>query len=604
MNKTLEAKLRDLPAGPGVYQFKNAAGSTLYVGKAKSLRNRVRSYFTGEHPSPRVALMVRQVVDVDVVVTDNEIEALALENNLIKANKPKYNVNLKDDKSYPFVKVTDEPYPRIFPTRVVRRDGGKYFGPYTDVRSMRAALRTITKLFRTRSCKLAIDAESIEKKKHKVCLDYHIDKCDGPCEGLISREDYNRLVGQAVRMLRGRTDDLIAELNEEMNAAAETTDFERAAKLRDTISQLESVSERQKVVVDQRVDRDVLAIAREDRDAVCAVFCVRAGKLVAKKDFRFKARGDEEPAEIYAAFVKQFYDGTEIPHEIYAEAEPDDAETIAEWLSERAGHAVRLHTPQRGDQARLARMCKQNAILQLKELQLQKMKKDDYAPYTLSALQRDLRLKRLPRSIECFDVSTLQGTDTVAGLVVFENGKPKKSRYRKFIIRDTVGQDDFASMNEAVKRRYKRAIEEEEPLPDLIMVDGGKGQLSAAVKALSKVGINDVPIVGLAKRLEEVFIPGASEPTLLPRTSSSLKLLQQLRDEAHRFAITFHRKRREKRTFAAELTEIKGVGNKTADRLVKEMGSVRAVKDANVEALAGVVGEKRARAIKEHFQGS
>jgi excinuclease ABC subunit C len=249
-------------------------------------------------------------------------------------------------------------------------------------------------------------------------------------------------------------------------------------------------------------------------------------------------------------------------------------------------------------------MCKQNAVLQLKELQLQKMKKDDYAPYTLSALQRDLRLKRLPRSIECFDISTLQGTDTVAGLVVFENGKPKKSRYRKFIIRDTVGQDDFASMNEAVKRRYKRAREEEEPLPDLIMVDGGKGQLSAAVKALTKLGIDDVPIVGLAKRLEEVFFPGASEPTALPRTSSSLKLLQQLRDEAHRFAITFHRKRREKRTFATELTEISGVGNKTADRLLKEMGSVRAVKEAELSVLAGVVGEKRARAIKEHFQGS
>ncbi len=602
MNPNLEEKLKHLPDKPGIYQFLNEKGKVIYVGKARNLKNRVRSYFHNNIISPKTLALVNKISNFELIITDNEIEALVLENNLIKQLKPRYNVNLKDDKSYPFIKVTKEPYPRVFPTRRVVKDGGKYFGPYTDVKNMKASLRMINQIFKIRSCKLNIDQKSIDKKKFKVCLDYHIKKCDGPCEGLISEIAYNEMVSEVIKVLKGKTDELIKDLTVKMNREVESLEFEKAAELRDKINQLQAIVNKQKVVSDDFKDRDIIAIAFEDKEAACSIFNIRNGKLVGKKQQRLTIREGEEPGEIYSAAIKFYYsEFVEIPDDIVVEIEPIDLELLTEWLGLRTDRKVRFTIPKRGSLSSLLKMCRQNATLQLKEIQIQKMKKEGQVPYILSALQRDLRLKVIPRKIECFDISNLQGTDTVASMVVFEDAKPKKSLYRKFIIKEVNGPDDFLSMQEVIRRRYSKLKEENKPLPELIMVDGGKGQLSSAVEILDELGYKNFNIIGLAKRLEEVFFPGKPEPESIPKTSSGLKLLQQVRDEAHRFAITFHRNRRSKRTFTTELTEIKGIGSSTANRLLNKLGSLTAIKNARVDELSEVVGKSKAEIIKKFF---
>lgn len=602
MTENLRDKLISLPSKPGVYQFINKTGKVIYVGKAKNLRSRVRSYFQSNITSPKTIAMIRKAVDFQLLVTDSEVEALMLENNLIKELKPRYNINLKDDKSYPFIKVTNELFPQVFPTRRIIKDGSKYFGPYTDVRSMKSSLRMINQIFKIRSCKYDITEKSIENKKFKVCLDYHIKKCDGPCEGLISSKDYNEMVSEVVKLLKGRTDDLIKDLSLKMNKAVESLEFEKAAELRDKIEQLKSISSKQKVVSDDFEDRDVFAAAYEGKDSTCSVFNIRNGKLIGKKQLKLSIEPGEELPEIYSAAIKFYYNGiTEIPREIILETEPADQEILNEWLNSQSERKVRIHIPQRGDLKSLVKMCKENAILQLKEIQIQKMKNQGNIPYPLAALKRDLGLKNIPKKIECFDISNLQGTDTVASMVVFEDGKPKKSQYRKFIIKSVSGPDDFLSMQEVIERRYKNLIEKNETFPDLIMVDGGKGQLSSAVEILDQLGIKNYNIIGLAKRLEEVFLPGKSDPEMIPKTSSGLKLLQQIRDEAHRFAITFHRKRRSKRIIKTELTEINGIGPGTAQKLLSELGSVDAVKNADKKKLEKIVGNKKADILIQYF---
>ena len=604
MNSNLESKIRNLPDKPGIYQFLNDKGKVIYVGKARNLKNRVRSYFHDSITSAKTLALVNKINDFELIVTDNEIEALVLENNLIKDLKPRYNINLKDDKSYPFIKVTNEPYPQVYPTRRVVKDGSKYFGPYTNVKDMKSALRMINQIFKIRSCKLNIDQESIDKKKFKVCLDYHIHKCDGPCEGLVSEKDYNDMVGEVVKLLKGKTVDLIKELTTKMETAVEKMEYEKAAEIRDKRDQLNIISERQKIVANDFEDRDVISIAYEGKDSACSIFNIRGGKLTAKKQLKLGIDDNDEIAEIYTAAIKFYYgEYVEVPKEILIEVEPADIETLASWLSQKAERKVKFVVPKKSSDAlSLINMCKQNAILQLKEIQIQKMKNQGNVPYALSALQRDLRLKVLPRKIECFDISNLQGTDSVASLVSFIDGKPKKSLYRKFIIKTVEGPDDFSSMQEVIGRRYKKLLEEKEPLPDLIMVDGGKGQLSSAVSTLKELGLRDFNIIGLAKRLEEVFFPGHSEPESIPKTSSGLKLLQQVRDEAHRFAITFHRKRRSKRTITSELNGIKGIGKSTTDKLLKEIGSISVIQNTDVETLSKVVGKAKAELIKRHFE--
>jgi excinuclease ABC subunit C len=603
MNVMLEQKIKNLPDSPGIYQFLDEKGKIIYVGKAKNLKNRVRTYFQNSVSSIKTQTLVGKTSDLELIITDNEVEALVLENNLIKQLRPRYNVNLKDDKSYPYIKVTNELFPRIYPTRRIIKDGSKYFGPYTEVKTMKSSLRMINQIFKIRSCKLNITREAIEKRRFRVCLDYHIKKCDGPCEGLISEKDYSEMVNEVIKLLRGKTDDLIKELKVKMDNAVEMLEFEKAAELRDKIEQLSVISSKQKVVSEDNEDRDIIAAAYEGKDSACTVFNIRNGKLTGKKQLRLSLETGEEAGDIYSAAVKFYYtEFVEIPKEIVLEEEPPDREILEEWLSGKTDKKTKIIIPQRGALKSLVKMCKENANLQLKEIQLQKMKSQGQVPYSVSALQRDLRLKILPRKIECFDISNLQGSDSVASMVVFEDGKPKKSLYRKFIIKSVDGPDDFASMREVIERRYSRLKEENSPMPDLIMVDGGKGQLSSAVEVLNKIGFADYNIIGLAKRLEEVFFPGKSEAESIPKTSSGLKLLQQVRDEAHRFAITFHRGRRSKRTIKTELTEINGIGPSTAQILLKELGSVEAIKSSSFSQLSNLVGKKKADIIIQYFR--
>jgi len=610
MNPNLESKIKNLPANPGIYQFINEKGKVIYVGKARNLKNRVKTYFTSGINSPKTFALVNKIEDLELIVTDNEIEALVLENNLIKKFKPRYNVNLKDDKSYPFIKVTNELFPRIYSTRRVVKDGSKYFGPYTSVKDMKSSLRLINQIFKIRSCRLDITTEAIEKKKFKICLDYHIKKCDGPCEGLVSIQDYNEMVSEVVKVLKGKTDDLINDLNIKMQKEGEMLNFEKAAEIRDKIEHLQVISSKQKVVSDDFADRDVIAAAYEGKDASSSILNIRNGKLVSKKQLKLSIEGNEEIDEIYSSTVKFYYtDYVEIPKEIVLEVEPSDSEALYKWLNWKANNQqgnktakIKFIVPQKGGLKSLVKMCKENAFLQLKEIQIQKMKNEGRIPYSVAALQRDLRLNSLPKKIECFDISNLQGTDSVASMVVFEDGKPKKSLYRKFIIKDVVGPDDFSSMQEVIRRRYSKLLENNEPIPDLIMVDGGKGQLSSAVEVLDELGMRNYNIIGLAKRLEEVFFPNHSEPESIPKTSSGLKLLQQVRNEAHRFAITFHRNRRSKRTIKSELTDIKGIGSATAQILLKNIGSITEIKNSDFEKLAAIVGKKKAEILIKHFQ--
>lgn len=600
---TVAEKLENLPAGPGVYQHKDAEGKVLYVGKAKNLRNRVRQYFQkSRNVEARIERMLAKATDLEIIVTDSEVEALILEANLIKKLKPRYNVNLKDDKSYPYIVITNEPYPRVFVTRQVRRDGSRYFGPYTDVKNVRAALKAVRDIFMIRSCNFFIDDEVIKKRKIKVCLDYHIKKCEGPCEGLVSQRAYNAMIDQVAAVLQGKTETLLQILREEMERLAAAMKFEEAAVLRDRIKGVEAYSERQKAVDLDEIDRDIFAFASEGDDACGVIFKIRDGKMIGRQHY-YMGNVEERPeAEVLGTLVQQYYLEAEyIPKEIFLAVEIDDAESVQRWLSEKRADAVALVRPAEGGEAKLVRLAQSNAKFLLEDLKIQKMKRADYVPHPVKSLQRDLRLEKLPRRIECFDNSNIQGSDPVASMVVFVDGKPKKSEYRKFKVRSVVGPDDFASMREIVERRYKRVLAEGLELPDLIMVDGGKGQLSSAVEALQTIGLNNQPIIGLAKRLEEVFVPGAGEPVLIPKTSSGLRLLQQVRDEAHRFAVTFHRSLRSKRTLQTELDLIEGIGKKRAKELLEVFGSVQGVKFATTEQIAEVVGEKVAAKIAEYF---
>jgi excinuclease ABC subunit C len=600
---TVSEKLENLPAGPGVYQHKDAEGKVLYVGKAKNLRNRVRQYFQKSRAAdPRIEQMLAKATDLEIIVTDSEVEALILEANLIKKLKPRYNVLLKDDKSYPYIVITNEPFPRVFITRQIRRDGSRYFGPYTDVKNVRSALKAIRDIFMIRSCNFMIDENAIRKKKYKVCLDYHIKKCEGPCEGLVSAERYNQMVGQVASLLQGKTGSLIRSLREEMERFSAGMRFEDAAVIRDRIRGLEAYSERQKAVDLDKTDRDIIAFAAEGDDACGVIFKLRDGKMVGRQHYYMGNVDGKSEGEILETLLQQYYlDAEYIPKEVFLPALPEDADAIGRWLAGKKGEDVAMIAPEEGEEAKLVRLTKSNAKFLLDELKIQKMKRADYIPHPVTSLQRDLRLEKLPRRIECFDNSNIQGSDPVASMVVFVDGKPRKGEYRKFRIQSVKGPDDFASMREIVRRRYGKLLEEQGELPDLIMVDGGKGQLSSAVEVLRELGVPSPTIIGLAKRLEEVFLPGNSEPEMIAKTSTGLRLLQQIRDEAHRFAITYHRTLRTKRTLQTELDLIAGVGKKRAKELLEAFGSVQGVKFATADQLREVVGEKTAGKILAYF---
>jgi len=595
----LKEKLDNLPRLPGVYQFKNAEGKIIYVGKAKILRNRVRSYFQkGHNHDPKTKIMVSKIADLEVIVTDTEMEALILENTLIKKLKPRYNIDLRDDKSYPYIVITHEEFPRIFPTRKIRQDGSKYFGPYTDVKTMRFALKSVRDIFQIRSCRLPLTVDSIAKKKWKICLDYHIHKCGGPCEGFVSREEYNEMISQIEKLLEGKTGTLLKQLADEMAIYSERLEFEKAAEAKKRIEAIRIYSDKQKIVSLELIERDIIAAVSEGDDGCGVIFKVRDGKLIGKQHFYLSNVSDRSESEMIQTLIERYYMKSDyVPPEIFLSAEPADREFVEDLLKSRSRN-VKIVVPTDGDDLKLIRMCRANAKFMLDELKIQKEKGKETIPHTLQALQRDLHLPAPPRRIECFDNSNIQGSDPVASMVVFVDGKPRKSDYRKFKIKTVVGPDDFASMEEVIERRYTRVKNEGGQFPDLVVVDGGKGQLSSAVEILRQIGIENQPIIGLAKRLEEVFVPGESESILLPRTSSGLKLLQHLRDEAHRFAITFHRSLREKRIISTQLTDVEGVGETKATKLLREFGSVKGVQDASIEEVAKVVGMKAAQNIK------
>lgn len=603
MNESiLNNKIKNLPKLPGVYLFKNKINKIVYIGKAKSLYHRVKSYFTSQVASTKLQALVSKVFDIDFIVTDNEVEALILEANLIKQYKPRYNINLKDDKSYPYIVITNEDFPQVYPTRKILQDGSKYFGPYTEVKVMKSALRILRDTFKIRSCRYNLTEETIAKGKYKVCLDYHIKKCDGPCEGLISKAEYKKMIGEVEKVLRGNIDGLINELTEEMNNYSRELKFEKAAEIRNKIESLRVYSNTQKVVSQDLTDRDIITFTVDIPDGVGAIFNVRKGKLIGKKKFTFNYNIELPETQIMADLIRSIYSNpVEVPDEIVVSDYPDEKEMIEKWLTNKAEKNVKIKQPDNDELNSLLSLCKQNAIFDLEEIKLQRLKKESKIPHILKSLQRDLYLPKPPIRIECFDVSTLQGSDTVASMVVFENGKPKKSDYRRFSIKTVQGPNDFASLSEVIERYYSKVIEENKKLPDLIMVDGGKGQLNIAVKTLKKIGLTKVNIIGLAKRLEEIFIPDKKESLMIPKTSSSLKLLQRIRDEAHRFAISYHRVKRSKRIISTELENISGIGQKTINLLLKNFGSVEKIKMLPFETLEKVIGKAKAKLIYDYF---
>lgn len=609
MTDTLADKLKHLPTGPGVYQHQAADGTVLYVGKAKNLRSRVRSYFQDGRPrQARIQALVKRIEDVEVIVTDTEAEALILENNLIKRFKPRYNVLLKDDKGYPYICVKKERFPRVFPTRKIRRDGSRYFGPYTDVKAMKLVLKTIKELFKLRSCSLHLNQAAIEAGKFQTCLDYHIQKCAGPCVGYETEAHYDATIEQITHLLEGKTDALAELLRDEMKRFAAEKKFEDAAEYRDRLRALGTYAQKQKIVTDRDVDRDLFALCadREDDVAVGVLFKVREGKIIGRQHKILRGiEAHDDPELVQRLLVDYYADALFFPDEVYVSTDLADADVVAEMLRLKRGKKVLVRTPQRGEKVELMSMIEKNAELLLGEWKrTQEQREEDRIPKSVLSLQRDLGLKAPPRRIETFDISHLGGTGTVASCVVFQDGRPRKSDYRTYKIQ-TVEHgkpDDFQSMREVVERRYARLLQENGPWPDLVIIDGGKGQLSSAVTSLQAVDVyGKFAVVGLAKRLEEVFFPGESRSTIIPRTSSSLRLIQRCRDEAHRFAVTAQRKQRAIKDLRSGLEDIPGVGAKTARKLLTEIGSMKAVEAATEAEIAAVVGKSVAGKIRAFY---
>ncbi len=588
--EAVAAKLPHLPDSPGVYLWKDASGTVLYVGKAKRLRSRVRSYFASDHrTSPKTRALVRLVADLETIVVPTEANALVLEANLIKEHHPRFNIQLRDDKSYPYIKVTvQEPFPRVIVTRRLLADGARYFGPYTEVGAMRRALNVVKRVFTVRSCSYDMPREVPERP----CLDYSIGRCKAPCVGLQSREDYQAMMHEVVAFLDGRTSEVVGRVRDRMNAAAEALDFERAAEMRDALLHLERMEEPTVVVQVEGGDRDVVGYARDGDDACVAVLRVRGGKLLAR-EHRFLENLDGEPdAAVLGAFLARVYlVAEERANELLVPFDFEDRALLEESLGR-----TRVHVPQRGPRREVVDLAMQNARHLLEELKLASSETEERAVDPVYQLQRELGLQHVPRSIVCFDISTAQGTDTVGSCVWFENGRPRRAEYRKFKVKTVEGTDDFASMHEVVTRYFQRRVDEGKPLPDLVVIDGGKGQLHAAHDALQALDLGHLQLVSLAKREEEIFMVGRSESFRLPRRSPGLRMLQQARDEAHRFAVTYNRQRRTMRTVTSELLQVPGIGPAKRRLLLSEFGSVQGVREAGEDAVAALPGFGRATA--------
>ena len=597
-HELIARKIAHLPESPGVYLWKDAEGTVLYVGKAKRLRSRVRSYLAADAvDSLKTAALVRQLADVDTIVVPSEAHALILEANLIKEYKPRFNITLRDDKSYPYIKVTvQEPFPRVFVTRRVVNDGARYFGPYTDVGAMRRALNVVKRIFTVRSCNYDMPAEMPERP----CLDFFIKRCKAPCVFLQTQAEYASMIDEVVLFLAGRSDEVTRRVRERMDEASAQLDFERAAELRDVLVHLENMEEPKIVLRVEGGDRDVIGFARDGEDACVAILRIRDGKLLAR-DHTFVERIEGEPdsAVLTAYLAGGYLPSRERAPELLLPFDVEDRELLEESLGNTT-----IHVPQRGPRRELVGLAEQNARHLLEELKLTSLETEERASSPVYDLGRELGLERLPRSLVCFDISTAQGTDTVGSMVWFDNGRPRRAEYRKFRVKTVEGTDDFASMREVVTRYFHRRLDERKSLPDLVVIDGGKGQLAAARAALDSLGLQALPTISLAKRDEEVFLVEKSEPLRMARRSPALRLLQQARDEAHRFAVTYNRKRRTMRTVTSELLRIPGVGPSKRSALLRAFGSVQGVRDASVEQIAALPGfsPRAAQKILEALQ--
>jgi len=594
---TLREQAAQLPLSPGVYLYKDAAGKIVYVGKAKSLRARVRSYFNEERLSEaKTGSLIAEARAVDYILVDNEKEALALENNLIKQYQPRYNVLLRDDKTYPYIKLTSERFPRVYVTRRLKKDGSSYFGPYFPGNLAYRIVHLIHRHFKVPSCKV-----DLTRFHPKPCLQFHIHRCLGPCvEGLTSEEHYSHAVRQVRLLLEGRHTTLAAELREQIAAAAADMRYEQAAALRDVMTTVEEIAERQKMSAASGNDADIFAYYAEPPMVAVNLFHMRNGQIVDRREFFWEDQHEFDPAEFFSSLLLQIYlDQQFVPAAIHVPVEFEDREVMEELLSEKRNRKVEIMTPQRGQKKAMLTLAQTNAKHSF-DARFRVMKPSSAA--IKEALQDALNLPEAPNRIECFDISHVQGTDKVASMVVWEDGRMKKADYRKFIIRTVEGNDDFASMREVVSRRYSRLLEEKKPMPGLVLVDGGLGQLHAAADALESIGITDQQVASIAKREEIVYVLGQEdEPVILDRFSPILHLIQTIRDEAHRFAVTFHRTRRNARTLTSELDEIPGVGAITVRKLLKEFGSSTMVRQATEEELAKKIGKAAAHKVRSHY---
>ena len=598
---SLEEKVNTLPSNPGVYLMKDDTGKILYVGKASSLARRVRNYFG---PNARLHAITPQLMprvrDIDYVITDNAVEALILENNLIKKYMPRYNIKLKDDKRYPFLKLTVEDFPRISMTRNVQRDGAKYFGPYTHAKATRQTLKEITKAFPVRTCDLVIE----EGKANRPCLDFHIGRCLGPCTGEVTGEEYREVVKNISRFLKGDGRSILKELTGKMKEAAAELDFERAAQIRDRIESIQKVLEKQKISSSGGEDQDVIGLYQKDDEACVQIFMVRGGKMTDKEHFFMTGTEESSPSDILTAFVEQYYEHASfVPKTIILQDELEMPEAIVAWLEAKRGSSVTLHVPQKGRKLDLVEMASKNARATLERAKSQTVFKQDDNP-GLIGLRDLLSLPRQPHRIDAFDISNLGGSMAVGSMVVFQDGKPEKSEYRRYRIKTVKGQDDFAMMREVITRRFRASLEGTTPLPDLVLVDGGKGQLNSALAALKDVELTErPPIIGLAKKFEHIFLPGQSDPLVLRDRDPALHLIQRIRDEAHRFAVAYHRTLRGRTITESVLDHIPGIGAKRKQGLIQHFGSVEKIREATIDELRSVQGitQKLAEDIKKYL---
>ncbi len=605
-NGVITEQLKQLPASPGVYLLKDAAGSILYVGKAANLRHRIRSYFgAGQKLSPKLQRMVARVSELDFFVTNSEQEALILECNLIKRHRPRYNVRLKDDKPFPYLKIgLNEDWPGVYVTRRLEENGGRYFGPFASAKSVRQTLKVIKGIFPLRSC-----FRTITGIDPRPCLDYYIHHCLGPCISAVDKKEYAEVIKQVILFLEGKQEVIVKQLENKMNRAAEALDFEQAALLRDQVEAINRVIEGQRIATAVKGEQDVIAFAGDRDQAYVQVFFIRGGKLIGRESFVLGGTRSEEPHQIMASFIKQFYSSSPyIPPLLLLQHPVDDMAVIEKWLQGKKGGRVHLQVPRRGDKKKLVDIVAENAQQGLEQFRIKQLAAPKALAAALAEIERELHLPRIPSRIEGYDISNIRGTAAVGSMVVFEEGKPKPAHYRRFKIKTVSGADDYAMLREVLRRRFRRSGDASAGdswaiLPDLILVDGGKGQLNAALSAMRESGVDSVPVASLAKENEEIFIPGKTEPITLPRSSPGLQLLQRLRDEAHRFALGYHKKVHKRETFASALDTIPGIGPRRKRALLKRFGSVRGIREASEDELAAIRGMNQALAekVKEYL---